>query len=447
MGREATWVAPPLLLVVRHGQAAAPRGSQQAQTRAQPHPPCCRAKTGAVTRTVRTGARPGLVPSHWNIADSSPAVVPPYFWVGSAGSSQGFSGVRDEAWPDTIDAVGAGRGARQRRGASFVATGVALASLALLSVAALPNAANAALLYYKLGAKLGIGGGSSISCPSPGQCTAVAGTQEVTFNPAAPKNVHRATIDSGGASLAAVACPSTTQCTGVDSNGRELTFNPAAPASPTSAIVDPIGQTGNTINGLACPSTTQCTAVDSRNVATFDPLAPAAASVSAIDPTSISEMNAVACPSTSQCTIVSGDGTQYTINPVTKTGSMSVIDLNRSLWAIACPSVSQCTAVDSDSAVTFNPGAPGTPARFGIDPDTGNSDQSLTAVACPSTSQCTAVDNQGLAVQGNPGEPARLGGVRRLGRERRPEPGRRVMRVGQCVRGARRRCRRLGGRP
>ena len=301
--------------------------------------------------------------------------------------------------------MGAGREALQRRGARFVATGLALASLALLTVAALPNAANAALLYYKLGAKLGLGGGSSISCPSPGQCTAVAGTQEATFNPAAPKNVHRAAIDSGGASLNAVACPSTTQCTGVDSNGRELTFNPAAPVSPSSAIVDPIGQTGNTINGLACPSTTQCTAVDSRNVATFDPMAPAAASVSAIDPTSISEMNGVACPSTSQCTIVSGDGTQYTINPVAKTGSMSVIDLNRPLWGIACPSISQCTAVDADSAVTFNPGAPGTPARFGIDPSDPSSDQSLTAVVCPSTSQCTAVDNQGLAVQGNPASP------------------------------------------
>ena len=137
---------------------------------------------------------------------------------------------------------------------------------------------------------------------------------------------------------------------------------------------------------------------------TFDPTAPATASITAVDPNSIYEMNAVACPSSTQCTIVSGGGTEYTINPVAKTGSRSQI-ANHQLWGIACPSISQCTAVDSDNAITFNPGAAGTPRRFQIDPGAGNPDESLTAIACPSSSQCTAVDDQGLAVQGNPTSP------------------------------------------
>ena len=250
-----------------------------------------------------------------------------------------------------------------------------------------------------------------------------------------------------GASLAAVACPSTTQCTSVDSNGRELTFNPAALAGPTSAIVDPIGQTGNTINGLACPSTTQCTAVDSRNVATFDRLAPTTASVSAIDPTSISEMNAVACPSTSQCTIVSGDGTQYTINPVAKTGSMSVIDLNRSLWGIAWSisqpghggSTSTARSLSTQARRERRRGSASThPAQARINPSTrlcahrrANARPWTTrALRCRATRRARTV-----------------GGRSTSRRERRSEPGRRVMRVGQCVRGARRRWRRLGRRP
>jgi hypothetical protein len=212
-------------------------------------------------------------------------------------------------------------------------------------------------------------------------------------------------IEPGGPGFAIVVCPSTAQCTAVDSGGREVTFNPAAPADRAAATIDPVSQSGNTINGLACPSTNQCTAIDSRNVVTFDPTAPATASVTAIDPNSSFEMNAVACPLTTQCTIVSGDGTAYTINPVARTGSMSQIDLNHPLWGIACPSVSQCTAVDFDSAITFNPDAAMTPPRFQIDPGSGNADESLTAIGCPSISQCTALDDQGLAVQGNPTSP------------------------------------------
>ena len=137
----------------------------------------------------------------------------------------------------------------------LVAAG-AVASLVFLTLAVFPAAAGAARLYYKLVPDLGFGGGTSVSCPSPSQCTAVSGAQEATFNPAAPKSVHKSRIEPGGQGLVIVVCPSTTQCTAVDGDGREVTFNPAAPSNQTAATIDPVGQSGDTINGLACSSST-----------------------------------------------------------------------------------------------------------------------------------------------------------------------------------------------
>ena len=90
------------------------------------------------------------------------------------------------------------------------------------------------------------------------------------FDPTAPGSPSTVTVDPG-LSLNSVACPSSTQCTGVDGGGQEVTFNPISPGIPSPATVDGT----NTLNGVACPSTTQCTAVDSTGQAvTFNPAAP-----------------------------------------------------------------------------------------------------------------------------------------------------------------------------
>ena len=68
-----------------------------------------------------------------------------------------------------------------------------------------------------------------------------------------------------------VACPSTTQCTAVDNQGQQVTFDPSSPGDPTPTSIDP----GNSPESLACPSTTQCTAVDNEGqLVRFDPTAP-----------------------------------------------------------------------------------------------------------------------------------------------------------------------------
>ena len=79
-----------------------------------------------------------------------------------------------------------------------------------------------------------------MACPSTSQCTAVDSLgQQVTFDPAAPGTPTPTTIDSGGYdALNGVACPSTSQCTAVDSDGKQVTFDPAAPGTPTPTTID-----------------------------------------------------------------------------------------------------------------------------------------------------------------------------------------------------------------
>jgi hypothetical protein len=66
-------------------------------------------------------------------------------------------------------------------------------------------------------------------------------------------------IDSEAPQVAAVACPSITECIAVDHHGREVTFNPA---SPHAAVPTAIDGNEQPLYGVACPSVTQCTAVD-----------------------------------------------------------------------------------------------------------------------------------------------------------------------------------------
>jgi hypothetical protein len=242
----------------------------------------------------------------------------------------------------------------------------------------------------------------AVACPSTGQCTAVEYDsldppyvgRQVTFDPETGVVITApTTIDNGGGTMKAVACPSTSQCTAVDYAGNEVTFDPTSPGTPTKATI------GTAIlQGVACPSTSQCTAVYATgngggSEVTFDPNSPGNQTRVAIDTSTFIE--AVACPSTSQCTAVDYLGNAVTFDPASPgTPATTSVDAETGLDAVACPSTSQCTAVNNAGyQVTFDPVAPGTPTRTVLDKNACNEycSEDLTAVACPSVALCVVV--------------------------------------------------------
>lgn len=268
---------------------------------------------------------------------------------------------------------------------------------------------------------------SAVACPSVSQCAAVDGNgREVTFDPAAPESPTPTMID-GASRLWSAACPSVSQCTAVDGDGREVTFDPAAPGIPTPTTIDssePVAvpcssapQLQCVYHGLvaaACPSAFQCTAVDQDGwEVTFDPTAPGTPIGAVVDRPSFcgsdcpeGAITGVACPSVAQCTAVDNAGREVTFDP-TAPGDPTRIYVSQDIVvfggfnAVACPSVSSCTAVDpAGREVTFNPEAPGSPTPAPIDAGVGLDD-----VACPSTAQCTAADESGAEITFNPAAP------------------------------------------
>ena len=97
--------------------------------------------------------------------------------------------------------------------------------------------------------------------------------------PGCPGTPTPTTIDTTR-QLAAVACPSSTQCTAIDNNGQQVTFDPTSPGTPTPTAID----TGHSLAAVACPSSTQCTAVDvTGQQVTFDPANPGTPTPTTID--------------------------------------------------------------------------------------------------------------------------------------------------------------------
>jgi hypothetical protein len=200
--------------------------------------------------------------------------------------------------------------------------------------------------------------------------------------------------------LSGVACPKATQCTGVDYDGYEVTFNPQAPGTPV-----PVAVAGsNVLHGVACVGATQCTGVgynsgqtDGEEV-TFDPQSGAAQAPVAIGS---NRFWAVACPAANLCIAVSGNdvGQETPFDPQTGVAQTPVtIDSGEDLYGVACTAANQCTAVDdAGNEITFDPqnGNVQTPVPI----DTGHS---LNAVACTAGNSCTAVDEDGRVVTFDP---------------------------------------------
>ena len=217
-------------------------------------------------------------------------------------------------------------------------------------------------------------------------------------------------IDPHHKLLAAVSCPSVTQCTAVDASGYESTFAPVlGSASPVTQLIDPSGALG-----VACPSTIECIAVDTMGqVVTFNPTSPGKPSPVLIDSSDNGgySLNWVACPSTTQCTAVDAIAAQLTFKPsdpghTTNDRQVDTRDSNVVLNSVACPSTTQCTGVDSEGyEVTFKPSSSETFLKGShIDPHGW-----LNSVACPSATQCTAVDRHGYEVTLIPARRIRVG--------------------------------------
>jgi hypothetical protein len=238
-----------------------------------------------------------------------------------------------------------------------------------------------------------------LDCPSAHQCTAVDNNGgELTFDPTNPSGPSNSGLHSGW--LGSVACTSTTQCTAVGTGGAEVTFDPTSVGSPTPSTVDE----NRALAAVACPGTTQCTAVDdSGSEVTFNPVSPGTPAAATIDScgTGFSStchwFSSLACPSGSRCFAPVLEGAGTTFDPGNPAGAQATNIADAT--AISCPNSTQCTSVGDGTEQTFNPANPGSPAQVPID------SSSFTAVACPTTSQCTAADVNGAEVTFNPGSP------------------------------------------
>jgi hypothetical protein len=254
---------------------------------------------------------------------------------------------------------------------------------------------------------------TSVACPSVTECVGLDAYQRVTtFDPAAPGSPTAVAVDPNGSTggFSALACASVSECVVVDQFGREVTFDPRSPAGASSAVIG-----GGQLWDVACPAVTQCTAVSSDSEVTFDPQSPGHVSV---EPMTASAVSKVACPSTTLCVYgyyyvdplneSEAWSTAQVFDPVTGSGTGTGIPggpaaLGAKLAALACPSAAQCTTVDvAGGESTFEPATfEQTPSVTGETIDSGQG-STPAGLACPTTSVCAAVDAGGRAVTFDP---------------------------------------------
>lgn len=204
-------------------------------------------------------------------------------------------------------------------------------------------------------------------------------------------------------SMTGVACPSSSQCTAIDSAGKEVTFNPSSPADWSVYAVDP----GHTLEAVACPTTSQCTAVDDRGrEVTFDPQSPETVTLGKVDHNQTAKqvknhadaLAAVSCLTSSQCVAIDGWGRVVVFSPSDPAGA-TVHRIATSLSGISCASLILCVAIDSSGFLTFNPSTPSTTHLAPASNLTG-------PVACASAVECVAFNTSGASVAVRPGSPS-----------------------------------------
>jgi hypothetical protein len=323
----------------------------------------------------------------------------------------------------------------ERVAVSAVAVAIVAVALPLLAAAGSSRSWSGPIAVDRTDANQLLG----VSCPMAKQCTtADLVGQEVTFDPGKPGRTWRHMIDARGIAVAcpstslcvsvasqgqhqrgrafrpksgrilrswrtahtgtrAVTCVSTRQCTAVGGSGREVTFDPETAKIVSNARVVPSSET---LTAVACPSARQCSATiytggQFGQEVTFDPVSGTAGKQLGAGYT----MHGVSCPSTSQCTTVDDIGDEVTFDPVTaqeNAAGLAAIAPGRTLTGVSCPSLTQCTAVDfRGNELTFDP-ATGTANGAGLQPlHVGDQPDYATALDCLSVSQCIAVGGAG----------------------------------------------------
>jgi hypothetical protein len=191
-----------------------------------------------------------------------------------------------------------------------------------------------------------------------------------------------------------IACPSSTFCVAVGTNGYAQTFNGTAWGTPQ--FVDPSQNlSGSPLVSISCPSTSFCAAVDlaGREIQ-FN--GSSWTSPEQIDNTG-NGMTAVACASASFCVAGDGGGNGFVYNGSSWSGPITINNTSNheSIGDIACPSTVFCVAVGQAGSVEISTTGGGTGTWTDPPEIIGSND--LTSVSCPTTTFCVAVDTAGNA--------------------------------------------------
>ena len=275
----------------------------------------------------------------------------------------------------------------------------------------------------------------------------IAGLQKLTFDPptttspmtasatthtTVPMNLTTTVLLDGQTNqFAAIACPTSTQCTASIGSGRLVTFNPQSPTDPvtTNRISN-----GASITAIQCPAASECTAIVPAlasgpvpNIGTgtgtigvggevtFDPTAAKVLTPTVIDPNE--PLTALSCPTAKFCVATDSPQDLFTFDPnapgsTTRTDNQNFTAAGAAI-GLACPNTTQCTSITDGTWPSYvTPGF----QEYAIDPSKfvyiGAGEQTIVGpfqmrqVACPSNNQCTIVDNTGKEYTYNPLTPS-----------------------------------------
>jgi hypothetical protein len=236
-----------------------------------------------------------------------------------------------------------------------------------------------------------------VACGSASVCAAAdLGGEMSSFDPLSSAPV----VWFPNSSIAGLACPSAALCVAVGSGyqatvtGSEMAFDPGTQTTASRTQNNQIDP--HPLESVSCPSETQCTAVDDEgDEVTFDPLSLGSATIAGLEGDAF---DSVSCPVADQCTAVDIGGREITFDPQAPTPfTFATIDRGVSLSSVACPSAGLCIAVDQDGRAVE--GDPDVGSPWTIEPITGAA--SLSAVSCPSLGLCVVVDSAGDAFVGS----------------------------------------------
>lgn len=240
---------------------------------------------------------------------------------------------------------------------------------------------------------------AAVSCPTASECAVLDGAgRYVVINPAAMTagTLPAAHLIAGGLVPTAVACPSSSQCTAVFTDGQEYTFDPA-----TQRSIGALASIGTSATGISCPTDALCVVTDSAgDVVTFDPSDPSARQTTTLDPGVDFGLVSVSCVSTAECTAIS-QTQEVTFAPLAPAGATPVeIDAKGLYGVVSCPTLTQCTmASDLGTEVTFNPQTSAANGAVKLD---GEEFDQLSDLSCPSATLCATVSQGGSVISFDP---------------------------------------------